>query len=89
MKGTHELLRTGENLRVTLPDVLPPDWDTLEKELDRTSRTGDVRLVTIVPPRHAVAGELLDTVFRLATFMGRRGVRVGIERAQPSEPPCT
>jgi hypothetical protein len=79
MLETHELLRNGPYLRVTLPDVLPPDWDALESDLDLELDDGVVLQAAIVAPSFAPAGPLVDAVLRVASFFGRRGVRVRIE----------
>ena len=79
MLETHELLRNGPYLRVMLPDVLPPDWDALESDLDLELDEGIVEKATIVAPYHAPPGLTVDAVLRLASFFGRQGVRVRIE----------
>jgi len=33
MRDAYELTRDGPYVRVVLPDVLPPDWDALEREV--------------------------------------------------------
>jgi hypothetical protein len=80
MLETHELLRNGPYLRVTLPEVLPPDWDSLESELDLEMGEGVVEKTTIVAPCCSPPGLTVDAALRLASFFGRRGVRVWIER---------
>jgi hypothetical protein len=79
MLETHELLRNGPYLRVTLPDVLPPDWDSLENDLDLELDEGVVEKATIVAPSCAPPGLTVDAVLRVASYFGRHGVRVRIE----------
>lgn len=85
MLDAHELLRNGPYLRVTLPDVLPPDWDALESDLDLELDEGVVLKATIVAPCCAPPGSTVDAVLRVASFLGRQGVRVRVE-ARPDEP---
>ena len=33
MRFDHEVVRDGPRIRVVLPDVLPPDWDGVERDL--------------------------------------------------------
>ena len=80
MLETHELLRNGPYLRVTLPEVLPPDWNSLERDLDLELGDGLVEKATIVTPWCSPPGLTVDTVLRLAGLFGRNGVRVWIER---------
>ena len=80
MLETHELLRNGPYLRVTLPEVLPPDWDSLETEVYLELSEGVVETATIVTPCCSPPGETVDAVLRLASLFGRHGVRVWIER---------
>lgn len=79
MLETHELLRNGPYLRVMLPDILPPDWDALESDLDLELDEGVIGTATIVAPYHAPPGPIVDAVLRVASFFGRHGVRVRIE----------
>jgi hypothetical protein len=80
MLETHELLRNGPYLRVTLPEVLPPDWNSLERDLQLELDEGVVEKATIVAPCCGAPGLTVDAVLRLAGLFGRHGVRVWIER---------
>jgi hypothetical protein len=60
MLETHELLRNGPYLRVALPEVLPPDWDSLESELDLEMGEGVVEKTTIVAPCCSPPGLTVD-----------------------------
>ena len=80
MLETYELLRNGPYLRVTLPEVLPPDWNSLESDLDLELGEGVVERATIVAPCCGPPGLTVDAVLRLASLFGRHGVRVWIER---------
>jgi hypothetical protein len=86
MLEAHELLRNGPYLRLTLPDVLPPDWDALETDLDLEFDEGVVEKATLVAPRCALPGPTVDAVLRVASFFGRRGVRIWIESPGGSGP---
>lgn len=79
MLETHELLRNGPYLRVTLPDVLPPDWSSLESDLDLELEEGVVEKGTIVAPCCAPPGVTVDAVLRIASLLERQDVRVRIE----------
>jgi hypothetical protein len=79
MLETHELLRNGPYLTVTLPDVLPPDWDALNRDLDLELDEG-VDEATVVMPYCAPPDLALDAVLRVVSELGRQGVRVHIER---------
>jgi hypothetical protein len=79
MLETHELLRNGPYLRVTLPDVLPPDWDALQSDLDLELDEG-VDQATVVMPCCAPSDLALEVMLRVASELGRQGVRVHIER---------
>jgi hypothetical protein len=82
MLETYELLRNGPYLRVTLPEVLPPDWNALESDLDLELTEGVVERATIVAPYCRPPGLTVDAVLRLAGLFGRQGVRVWIERRE-------
>jgi thiosulfate dehydrogenase (quinone) large subunit len=47
MRYGYELLRDGPYLRVLLSDVLPPDWNTLRREVDAEIEEGASRVVMI------------------------------------------
>ncbi len=85
MLETHELLRNGPYLRVMLPDVLPPDCDALERDLDLELGEGVVEKATIVAPYCAPPRLTVDAVLRVASFFGRHGVRVRIEPREDAE----
>jgi hypothetical protein len=82
MLETHELLRNGPYLRVTLPEVLPPDWNSLESDLDLELSEGVLEKATIVAPCCDAPGLTVDAVLRLADLFGRHGVPVLIERRE-------
>ena len=73
-------------MRLTLPDVLPPDWDALESDLDLELEEGVVEKATVVAPRCAPPGPTVDAVLRIASFFGRQGVPVWIESPEGSGP---
>jgi hypothetical protein len=43
----HELLRDGPQVRVVLPDVLPPDWDSIKREIEREIDDGAERVMVM------------------------------------------
>jgi hypothetical protein len=45
MRDGYELTRDGPYVRVVLPDVLPPDWDALERELAEEIEDGATRIM--------------------------------------------
>jgi len=48
MRDGYELTRDGPYVRVVLPDVLPPDWDCLEREIDEEVDDGATRIMVMV-----------------------------------------
>ncbi len=41
----YEVVRDGPRLRVVLPDVVPPDWDSLERDLRSEIEDGATRIL--------------------------------------------
>ena len=78
MDVSHELRRNGPYLRVILPDVLPPDWTALARDLELELDEG-VESAILVTPRIDVAGGDLDRVLQLSSMLTRRGVPVRLE----------
>jgi hypothetical protein len=73
MRDTYELTRDGPYLRVVLPDVLPPDWDTLEGEIDEEVEDGAARVMVMAGD----AGTLdthRDRLGAIVDDLARRGV---------------
>ena len=78
MSDTYELRRNGPYLRVILPDVLPPDWSILARDLELEVVEG-VETATIVTPHiDAVNGDL-DRLLQLSSMLIRQGVAVRLE----------
>jgi hypothetical protein len=48
MRDTYELTRDGPYVRIVLPDVLPPDWDALEREIGEEVDDGAARIMMMV-----------------------------------------
>ena len=48
MRYGYEFLRDGPYLRVVLPDVLPPDWRTLRREVETEIDDGATRVMLVV-----------------------------------------
>lgn len=48
MLRSNEITCDGPYLRVSLPDVLPPDWGTLRRELELELEEGGSRVTFIV-----------------------------------------
>ena len=64
MRSTSEISCDGPYLRVFLPDVLPPDWEALRRELEPELDEG-VSRVTFIVGRCAITCDdpsLLDLV---------------------------
>jgi hypothetical protein len=47
MRDRYELTRDGPYVRIVLPDVLPPDWDVLEREIDEEVQDGAARVMVV------------------------------------------
>lgn len=47
MRDRYELTCDGPYVRVVLPDVLPPDWDTLEREIDEEVEDGATKVMVM------------------------------------------
>jgi len=71
MRDAYELTRDGPYVRVVLPDVLPPDWDALERDLADEVDDGATRVMVMV----ADAGTLDTHGERLNELVG--GLRTG------------
>lgn len=82
MLETYQLLRNGPYLRVTLPEVLPPDWNALEADVVLELSEGVVEKATVVAPCCGPPGLTVDAVLRLADLFARHDVRVRIERRE-------
>jgi hypothetical protein len=48
MRFTHEISADGPYLHVYLPDVVPPDWETLRRELEPELEEGASRVTLVV-----------------------------------------
>lgn len=48
MRYTSEISHDGPYVRVLLPDVLPPDWDALRRQLDPELDEGASRVMLII-----------------------------------------
>jgi hypothetical protein len=47
MRDRYELTGDGPYVRVVLPDVLPPDWDALEREIDEEVEDGATKVMVM------------------------------------------
>jgi hypothetical protein len=65
MRDTYELTRDGPYVRVVLPEVLPPDWDALEREIGEEVDDGAARIMMMVGD----AGTLDTHAERLAALV--------------------
>ena len=65
MRDDYELTRDGPYVRIVLPDVLPPDWDGLEREVDEEVADGATRILVMAPD----AGTLDTHGERLASLV--------------------
>ena len=48
MRYTNEISNDGPYLRVLLPDVLPPDWEALRRELQPEVDEGATRVMLVI-----------------------------------------
>ncbi len=78
MFESYELRRNGPYLRVILPDVLPPDWSPLARDLELELDEG-VESATLVTPQIDVASGDLDRILQLSSMLTRQGVPVRLE----------
>ena len=78
MFESYELRRNGPYLRVILPDVLPPDWSPLARDLEIELDEG-VESATLVTPQIDVASGDLDRILQLSSMLTRQGVPVRLE----------
>lgn len=78
MLESYELCRNGPYLRVILPDVLPPDWTALDRDLELELDEG-VERATVVTPRIDVSNGGLDRLLELSSTLIRQGVAVRLE----------
>ena len=78
MSESYELRRNGPYLRVILPDVLPPDWTALSRDLELELDEG-VETATLVTPHIDAVGGDLDRILQLSSMLIRQGVPVRLE----------
>ena len=78
MFESYELRRNGPYLRVILPDVLPPDWTALSRDLELELDEG-VETATLVTPQIDAVGGDLDRILQLSSMLIRQGVPVRLE----------
>lgn len=78
MLESYELRRNGPYLRVILPDVLPPDWTSLTRDLELDLDEG-VEHATLVTPHIDTADGHLDRLLQLSSMLIRQGVSVRLE----------
>lgn len=78
LESSYELRRNGPYLRVILPDVLPPDWTALNRELELELDEG-VERATVVTPHIDVSNGDLDRLLQLSSMLIRQGVVVRLE----------
>jgi hypothetical protein len=65
MRLTHEISTDGPYLHVFLPDVVPPDWEALRRELEPELEEGASRVTLVVGPCTCIDADdpaLLDLV---------------------------
>jgi hypothetical protein len=78
MFESYELRRNGPYLRVILPDVLPPDWTALARDLELELDEGVETATLVTPHIDAVSGDL-DRILQLSSMLIRQGVPVRLE----------
>ena len=81
MSEACELMRNGPYLRVTLPDVLPPDWAALLRDLRQEASEG-VERVTVVAAAIDLTGDEGERVLGLAATLAADGLCVSLEREE-------
>jgi hypothetical protein len=74
MRDAYELTRDGPYVRIVLPDVLPSDWDALEREIGDEVDDGATRVMVM-----AGDGGTLDTHGDRLTVLVRRLEDQGVE----------
>jgi hypothetical protein len=74
MRDAYELTRDGPYVRVVLPDVLPPDWDALDREIGEEIDDGATRVMLM-----AVDAGTLDTHTKRLTELLRKLGDVGVD----------
>ena len=65
MRFTHEISTDGPYLHIYLPDVVPPNWEALRRELEPELEEGASRITLVVGPCagvHVDDPSLLDLV---------------------------
>jgi hypothetical protein len=65
MRLTHEISTDGPYLHIYLPDVVPPNWEALRRELEPELEEGASRVTLVVGPCTGIGVDdpsLLDLV---------------------------
>jgi len=79
MLSTYQLLRNGPYLRVVVPDVMPPDWGALRKDVLEELEEGGVDRVSIVTPHFFYDRADRESLMELFYDLYREGVAACIE----------
>ena len=84
MRDRYELTCDGPYVRVVLPDVLPPDWDALEREIDEEVEDGARKVMLMAADERTLDthGERLSA---LVSGLQAQGIDIVVVR-QDDEP---
>jgi hypothetical protein len=83
MLATHEVRRDGPDLHVTLPDVLPPNWTMLRRDVDLDLDNGVERAFVRIPGAHHLAAEDERELISFERSLRELGVDVHVWRTMP------
>jgi len=84
MRYGSELMQDGPYLQVVLPDVLPPDWDALRRDVESAIDDGATRVTVIASDRLGL-GTDDDRLEALVDTLKDEGVEVVVVRqGEPS-----
>lgn len=77
MRDTAKISRDGPYIRVLLPDILPPDWDALERALESELEEGATRVQLVLGECAGCTPE--DPAFvRLERWLRHAGIDVAV-----------
>jgi hypothetical protein len=84
MRYGSELMQDGPYLQVVLPDVLPPDWDELRKDVEAAIDDGATRVTVIASDRVGLETDD-DRLEAMVDTLKAEGVEVVVVRqTEPS-----
>jgi len=77
--STYEVKRDGPYLRVVIPEVLPPDWDALHRDLACELEEGGIERVSIVTPHFSYDRTDRDALTAFLQYLADEQVDICIE----------